>query len=81
MNKTTVFALIAALLAVWFVIRRKEHFTTEFVDQSPARKTDLTRKSSYAQETNHFKPIPFPEEPLAGVETPFRVNMFNSYME
>lgn len=81
MNKTTVFALIVALVAVWFVLRRsKEHFTTEFVDQSPVKKTDLTRKSSYAQETNHFKPTPYPEEPLTGVETPFRVNMFNSYM-
>ena len=82
MNKTTIIALVAALAAVWYVMsRRREGFAAEFVDQSAVRKTDLTRTSSYAQETNHFKPTPYPQDPIPGAETDLRVNMFNSYMQ
>jgi hypothetical protein len=75
-------ALIVAIAVVYFVLSkyRKESFVPEFLDQGNVKKTNLTSKSSYAQETNHFKPTPMEPEPISGVQTPFRVNMFNSYM-
>jgi hypothetical protein len=74
--------LVAAFVALWFVLRKinKEAFVPEFLDQSNVMKTSKTRQSSYRQETNHFTPMANPQEPIEGSESPFRVNMFNSYM-
>ena len=75
--------LVLALAVVWYVItgRRVESFVPEFLDQGNVQKTALTMKSSYAQKTNHFEPSRPPPQPVPGVETPFRVNMYRSYME
>ncbi len=75
--------LVLALAVVWFVLtkRRVESFTPEFLDQSGVQKTVMTMKSSYDQRTNHFEPSRPPTGPIPGVETPFRVNMYRSYME
>ena len=72
---------IVAIIVVIVLTTRKEHFAAEFVDNSKERKNDLTRLSSYAQETNHFRPVASLQEPITGLETPFRVNLYNSYME
>lgn len=74
-------AVIAGVLLIWFLVSRtREGFAKEFVDRSNEERTDQTRVSSYNQETNHFKPtVPLYEEPN-GMETPFRVNMYNSYI-
>jgi len=72
---------IVAIIVVIVLSTRREHFAAEFVDHSKERKNDLTRVSSYAQETNHFKPINAMHEPIPGLETPFRVNLYNSFME
>jgi len=50
------------------------------VDNSNAEKTDQTRVSSYAQQTNSFKPTEGPYEQPPGVETPYRVNIWNSFV-
>ncbi len=82
---------IASLLAVilivliitgiiMFILPRREGFVPEFLDQGNVKQTQKTSTSSYAQETNHFKLTPPVPEPIDGVQTPFRVNMFNSYM-
>lgn len=76
------FVVIMALLLVigLVVLPKVEHFVPEFLDQGNVKRTTDTRKSSYAQQTNHFQMTPSPAEPIPGQETPFRVNMFNSYM-
>ena len=75
-------ALIVAIAVIAYVLSkyRKETFVPEFLDQGNVKKTTSTMKSSYDQETNHFKPTPMEPEPIEGTQTPFRVNMFNSYM-
>lgn len=81
--KNAVFVgLLVAFAALWFVLGRKEKemFVPEFLDQRGVAKTSKTRQSSYRQETNHFVPTPAPEEPIQGVKTPIRVNMYDSYM-
>ena len=62
------------------LLPKREGFVPEFLDQGNVKQTQKTSTSSYAQETNHFKPTPPIPEPIDGVQTPFRVNMFNSYM-
>lgn len=41
---------------------------------------DLTPASSYEQKTNHVQMTPVDMGPIAGTETPFRVNAYNAYM-
>jgi hypothetical protein len=74
--------LLVALVAIYFVLTKyREPFVPEFLDQGNVKQTTKTKTSSYNQETNHFKMTPSAPEPVPGVQTPFRVNMFNSYME
>ncbi len=75
-------AVVAGLVVAWYAITQtREMFVPEFLDQGNVKQTTKTGTSSYAQETNHFQMTPAPPEPIAGVQTPFRVNMFNAYME
>lgn len=74
-------AIIAAGALVWYVIsRNREGFAKEFVDRTNEQRTDMNRVSSYKQQTNHFKPTEALYEPPGGIETPFRVNQYNSYI-
>lgn len=74
-------ALILGVAVVGMVLlKKRESFVPEFLDQGNVKQTARTSTSSYAQETNHFKLTPPVPEPIDGVQTPFRVNMFNSYM-
>ena len=81
MKDLSFIAVIAGVLLICFLVsRNREGFSKEFIDRSNEEKTDQTRVSSYTQETNHFKPtVPLYEKPN-GMETPFRVNMYNSYI-
>jgi hypothetical protein len=73
--------ILGLILVISLVLLPKlEHFVPEFLDQGNVKRTTDTRKSSYAQQTNHFQMTPSPAEPIPGQETPFRVNIFNSYM-
>ncbi len=81
--KNTVFVwLLVAFAVLWLVLGKikRESFVPEFLDQRDVAKTSKTRQSSYKQETNHFVPLENPQDPIEGVETPFRGNLFNSYM-
>ena len=73
-------AVIVALAVIWYVLKPREGFAAEFVDRSNEQKTDQTRVSSFAQETNHFKMAKQDLPPIDGIETPFRVNAFNSFV-
>ena len=72
--------LAGAVIAYMLSKYRRESFVPEFLDQGNVKKTTSGMKSSYAQETNHFKPTPMESIPIDGTATPFRVNMYNSYM-
>ena len=77
----TYVALLAAVGVISYVLMQtKETFVPEFLEQGNVKATSETRQSSYAQKTNHFVMTPSPMEPIPGVETPFRVNMYNSFM-
>lgn len=72
--------ILAIIVLVLVPSIGKEHFVPEFLDQGNVKRTTDTRKSSYAQQTNHFEKTPSPAEAIQGQQTPFRVNMFTSYM-
>lgn len=73
--------IIAGILLVWYLsTKTQETFVPEFLDQSNVKRTAETAHSSYEQKTNHVIPTPYAQEPIQGQETPFRVNMFNSFM-
>jgi hypothetical protein len=72
--------LIAIAIIGYILTRSKEGFVPEFLEQGNVKATSDTRQSSYAQETNHFKMMPSKQEPIDGIETPFRVNMYTSFM-
>lgn len=75
------FLIVAGLLLIWYLsTKTKETFVPEFLDQTNVRRTADTANSSYEQKTNHVVPTPSPQEPILGMETPFRVNMYNSYV-
>jgi len=77
----TYIALLAAVGLIGYVLMQtKETFVPEFLEQGNVKATSETRQSSYAQKTNHFVMTPSKPEPVAGTETPFRVNMHNSFM-
>ena len=71
--------VVALLLLLWNMVSTKEGFAAEFVDHTNVRRTHERSTSNYDQETNHVKPTLAPQEPIPGMQTPFRVNMFNSF--
>jgi hypothetical protein len=73
------FVIIAGLLAVWYLSSTCETFVPEFLEQGNVRRTAETSHSSYDQRTNHVIPTPAQLEAIPGVETPFRVNQYNSF--
>lgn len=73
--------IVAGVLLVWVLSNKvtQETFVPEFLDQSDVKRTAEMSHSSYEQKTNHGVPTPMQQDPIAGMETPFRVNMYSSY--
>jgi len=61
-----------------FMRPSREGFVPEFLDQGNVKRTAVTTDSSYAQQTNHFIMTPSPPTQVPGLQTPFRVNVWNS---
>lgn len=73
--------LAVALLALALVMMKTtERFQPEFLDKAQVRKTVAVENSSYAQVTNHADHSPYSMGPVQGIETPFRVNQYTSYV-
>jgi len=73
--------LIGALLLIGLVMMKTtERFQPEFLDRAQIAKTIAVEDSSYDQRTNHMDPSPYATGPIVGVETPFRVNQYTSYV-
>lgn len=78
---TTWLLLIGALLVLALVMMKTtERFQPEFLDKAQVRKTVAVENSSYVQTTNHADPTPYSLGPIVGIETPFRVNQYTSYI-
>jgi len=81
MEDWAIVGLVVAIIAVGYVLTQtKEGFVPEFLDRGNTKVTTDNRQSSYEQKTNHFVMMPSKPEPIPGIETPFRVNMYNSFM-
>ena len=84
MKKYTKFAYFgAALVLVLMAVRYfgRETFQPEFLDQSNVQRTQAKAKSSYDQSTNAVRPDGrFEAPPIQGMKSPFRVNMWDSYI-
>lgn len=79
MKPTTL--LVAGLFLLMFVLYLgRERFQPEFLDKSQVRKTVSTELSSYEQMTNHMDPAPAALGPPSGMQTPFQVNAYKSYV-
>ena len=75
-------AVLLGLALVWYLTtRNREGFAAEFTDLSNAKRTDDMSSSSFKQETNHFPMTRPMMEPPSGIETPFRVNQYHSFMD
>jgi hypothetical protein len=79
MNPTTllVVALFALMLVLYFM---REGFQPEFLDKSQVRNTVAREYSSYEQYTNHMDPAPVQMGPIGGMQTPFQVNQYKSFV-
>ena len=79
MKSTTL--LVAALFALMLVIYLgRERFQPEFLDKSQVGNTVARQFSSYEQYTNHMDPAPVQMGPIGGMETPFQVNQYKSFV-
>ena len=78
--KGVLFLLLAVVAVYLLVSYSREGFAAEFVDNTNARNTASNKFSSYAQRTNHAIPLPGPDVPVQGVQSPFRVNMVQSFI-
>lgn len=79
MTKWLLLGGILLLLAL-VMMKTTERFQPEFLDKAQVRKTIAVENSSYEQMTNHADPAPYSMGPIAGIETPFRVNQYTSYV-
>ena len=79
----SVYIWFALALLVLFLVTRvsvQEKFQPEFLDKTQVQKTVAVEDSSYAQRTNHMDPAPFDMGPIQGMQTPFQVNQYRSYV-
>jgi hypothetical protein len=70
--------LIAVAIVTGVLIHSKVHINPTREEHMIAM--NLTSASSYDQTTNHLPATPVDMGPIAGTETPFRVNAYNAYM-
>jgi hypothetical protein len=70
----------AFLVLVLIMMKTTERFQPEFLDKSQTARTIAVEDSSYNQRTNHLDPISSNRGSLNGIETPFRVNQYTSYV-
>lgn len=74
------FAVALVLIYLATRVSVQEKFQPEFLDKTQVRTTVATEDSSYTQRTNHVQPAPYSMGPIQGMETPFQVNQYRSYI-
>jgi hypothetical protein len=75
---TALLALFVAAIVAFVVIYKTP--TSSRTRETIMTQMDAEPASSYAQKTNHYQMTAVDMGPIAGFETPFRVNMFQAYM-
>lgn len=76
-----ILAIGVAAVVLWSVMTRfSEPFVPEFLEQSGVAQTAKTRDSSYEQRTNHMPQPPGTAVPIQGVQSPFQVNQYKSFI-
>ncbi len=71
---------VGLIVAMMMSVGTPKQSAPEFNDTTQVRKTIAVEDSSYAQQTNHMNPAPYNLGPIVGIETPFRVNQYTSYV-
>ena len=79
MNPTTLLVIAMFVLMLVLYLGR-ERFQPEFLDKSQVGTTVARQFSSYEQYTNHMDPAPVQMGPIGGMQTPFQVNQYKSFV-
>jgi len=75
---TVLLAIFVAALVVFVIVY--QYPTSSTTREVVMAQMNTEPASSYAQKTNHYPMTPVDMGPIAGFETPFRVNMFKAHM-
>jgi len=75
---TVLIPVVIILLLLWFTISRT---TSAPSKEQRMNQMDSVSASSYEQSTNHLQSSKVDMGPISGFETPFRVNLYQAYIE
>jgi flagellar basal body-associated protein FliL len=75
---TVLIPAVAILLILWFTISRT---TSAPSKEQRMNQMDAVSASSYEQTTNHLQSSKVDMGPISGFESPFRVNLYQSYIQ
>lgn len=78
--KSTTLLVVALFVLMVVLYLGRERFQPEFLDKRQVQKTVSTELSSYAQQTNHMDLAPADLGAPSGMQTPFQVNQYKSYV-
>lgn len=78
--KPTPLLVVALFVLMAVLYLGRERFQPEFLDKSQVQRTVATETSSYEQLTNHMNPAPADIGAVSGMQTPFQVNQYKSYV-
>lgn len=75
---TVLIPAVAILLILWFTISQT---TSAPSKEQRMNQMDAVSASSYEQTTNHLQSSKLDMGPISGFESPFRVNLYQSYIQ
>jgi hypothetical protein len=75
---TVLIPAVAILLILWFTISRT---TSAPSKEQRMNQMDEVSASSYEQTTNHIQSSKVDMGPISGFESPFRVNLYQAYIQ
>lgn len=75
---TILLSAIAILLILWFTLSRTSAGPSK---EQRMNKMDAVSASSFEQTTNHLQSSKVDMGPISGFESPFRVNLYQAYIQ
>jgi hypothetical protein len=75
---TVLIPVVAILLILWFTTSRT---TSAPSKEQRMNQMDAVSASSFEQSTNHLQSSKVDMGPISGFETPFRVNLYQAYVQ
>jgi hypothetical protein len=75
---TALLAILVAGVVVWIIVAKISPAAPK--KEAVMAQMNLEPASSYEQKTNHYPMQPVDMGPIAGFETPFRVNAWQAHM-